>query len=236
MATEVLQPQLPRAPYYSSSSLRRSKPSKSSLFRGSAPSHSGRHARSEPPVHDISPIPRTASSPSLLPSQPIDINYARRPRSAGFSSGRGESFFTDYDLSPDDALSFPSYEQVDYINPDDQDDHDDQGDGPAPPSSPHEGLTDDSPSIPSDDLTPLPTPEINFVLAEDDTAIKQAPSRHVDYLSHDWKEEDIWSSWKHIVSNRKVYGERSRLENASWRTWAKQRQKLKTVPPDSLNW
>jgi Fungal protein of unknown function (DUF1752) len=130
-------------------------------------------------------------------------------------------------------LSFPSYEQVDYIN---QDDRGDQDDGRAPPSSPHGELTDDSSSPSSDDHTPLPTPEINFVLAEDDTAIKQAPSRHVDYLSHDWKEEDIWSSWKHIVSNRKVYGDRSRLENASWRTWAKQRQKLKTVPPDSLNW
>jgi len=58
----------------------------------------------------------------------------------------------------------------------------------------------------------------------------------VDYLSYDWREEDIWSSWRHIVEHRKVYGERSRLENASWRTWAKSQFKLKTVSPDSLNW
>src|SRR5205809_158987 len=27
----------------------------------------------------------------------------------------------------------------------------------------------------------------------DDTAVRIEPSRHVDYLSHNWKEEDIWS-------------------------------------------
>jgi hypothetical protein len=30
--------------------------------------------------------------------------------------------------------------------------------------------------------------------AEDDTAVRIQPSNHVDYLSHNWKEEDIWSS------------------------------------------
>jgi hypothetical protein len=28
----------------------------------------------------------------------------------------------------------------------------------------------------------------------------------------------------------------ARLENASWRTWAKQRNKLKTISPETLNW
>ncbi|GAB7366884.1 hypothetical protein MBLNU230_g1246t1 [Neophaeotheca triangularis] len=79
--------------------------------------------------------------------------------------------------------------------------------------------------------SPLPTPAV-----ADDTAIKIEPSRHVDYLSHDWKEEDIWSSWRHIVSQRRVYGQRSRLENASWRTWAKSKYKLATVSPETLNW
>lgn len=27
-----------------------------------------------------------------------------------------------------------------------------------------------------------------------------------------------------------------RLENASWRTWAKQRGNLKTINPETLNW
>ncbi|KAF2831332.1 hypothetical protein CC86DRAFT_314612 [Ophiobolus disseminans] len=83
--------------------------------------------------------------------------------------------------------------------------------------------------------TPLTTPD-PLPMSEDDTAVRKEPSHHVDYLSYDWREEDIWSSWRHIVEHRKVYGERSRLENASWRTWAKSQFKLKTVSPDSLNW
>jgi hypothetical protein len=66
--------------------------------------------------------------------------------------------------------------------------------------------------------------------------VRSEPSHHVDYLSHEWKEEDIWSSWRHIVEHRKVYGERSRLENASWRTWAKSQFKLNTISPETLNW
>lgn len=39
------------------------------------------------------------------------------------------------------------------------------------------------------------------------------------------------------MSQRKaVYGERSRLENASWRTWAKTKFDLDTVSPERLNW
>ncbi|PVH72609.1 hypothetical protein DL98DRAFT_609942 [Cadophora sp. DSE1049] len=72
--------------------------------------------------------------------------------------------------------------------------------------------------------------------AEDDTAVRIQPSRNVDYLSHNWKEEDIWSSRKHIVRNRKAYSNSARLENAFWRTWTKSKNKLKTVSPESLNW
>ena len=83
--------------------------------------------------------------------------------------------------------------------------------------------------------TPLTTPD-PLPMSEDDTAVRKEPSHHVDYLSYDWREEDIWSSWRHIVEHRSIYGERSRLENASWRTWAKSQFKLKTVSPETLNW
>jgi hypothetical protein len=96
-----------------------------------------------------------------------------------------------------------------------------------PPPSP----ADDAPSSPTTSTTLDPV-----LISEDDTAVRREPSQHVDYLSHDWNEEDIWSSWRHIVSQRKVYGQRSRLENASWRTWAKSQFKLKTVSPETLNW
>ncbi|KAJ9196120.1 hypothetical protein DTO164E3_6417 [Paecilomyces variotii] len=72
--------------------------------------------------------------------------------------------------------------------------------------------------------------------ANDDIAIEDEPSRHVDYLSHDWREEDIWSSWRYVISRRNMYANAVRLENASWRTWAKAKYKLRTVSPETLNW
>jgi hypothetical protein len=96
----------------------------------------------------------------------------------------------------------------------------------SPSPTPTDAFSSDSPLT-----TPDPLP-----MSEDDTAVRKEPSHHVDYLSYVWREEDIWSSWRHIVEHRKVYGERSRLENASWRTWAKSQFKLRTVSPDTLNW
>ncbi|TVY20619.1 Uncharacterized protein LARI1_G001289 [Lachnellula arida] len=72
--------------------------------------------------------------------------------------------------------------------------------------------------------------------AEDDVAVIAIPSRHVDYLSHDWCEEDIWSSWKHLRSKRKDYSKKERLENAAWRIWGKERQNLVTITPDTISW
>ncbi|KAG5368105.1 Resistance to glucose repression protein 1 [Yarrowia sp. C11] len=70
----------------------------------------------------------------------------------------------------------------------------------------------------------------------DDSDVHYEPSRHVDYLSHDWKESDISSSWRYIVLRRKEVANSARLENASWRTWAKAKYNLKTVSPESVNW
>ncbi len=70
----------------------------------------------------------------------------------------------------------------------------------------------------------------------DDIAISPDPLRHVDYLSHDWREEDIWATWKRLVAKRRAHNTAERLENASWRAWAKVRLDLKTVEPESFNW
>ncbi|KAI1128396.1 hypothetical protein F5Y10DRAFT_176239 [Nemania abortiva] len=72
--------------------------------------------------------------------------------------------------------------------------------------------------------------------AEDDSAVKHHPTQHVDYLSHNWREEDIWSSWRYIISKRGEFANAPRLENASWRTWMKAKYGLKTVSPETLNW
>lgn len=125
----------------------------------------------------------------------------------------------------DDQLLFPVY---------------DQGTGSLSPES--ETLS--SPSI-SDYPTPTTAPLGHPLVAEpphvavvpaDDSVVRHEPSRHVDYLSHDWKEEDIWASWRYMVGKRKVYSNAARLENASWRTWAKSKFKLRTVSPETLNW
>lgn len=70
----------------------------------------------------------------------------------------------------------------------------------------------------------------------DDISIKVNPDRHVDYLSHDWSENDIWVSWRHVTKQKAFLQSGARLENASWRTWAKSRNNLKTISPETLNW
>jgi hypothetical protein len=70
----------------------------------------------------------------------------------------------------------------------------------------------------------------------DDISLAPNPSRHVDYLSHDWSEEDISATWKRLQSKRQAPNVAERLENATWRAWGKVRLKLKTVSPESFNW
>lgn len=72
--------------------------------------------------------------------------------------------------------------------------------------------------------------------AGDDNSLRREPTKQVDYFSHNWKEEDIWSSWRHVVAKRKSYSNSPRLENASWRTWTKSKYRLKTTSPDKLDW
>lgn len=79
----------------------------------------------------------------------------------------------------------------------------------------------------------IPVPKEHLA---DDTAMASKPSSQVDYLSHNWAEEDIWTSWRYIVSNRGELSDSARLENASWRTWMKAKNNLKTISPESLNW
>jgi hypothetical protein len=72
--------------------------------------------------------------------------------------------------------------------------------------------------------------------AQDDTAVSSRPSRQVDYLSDEWKEDEIWSSWRYVVSRRGDFPNSTRLENASWRAWMNAKNNLKSISPESLNW
>ncbi|KAL4805755.1 hypothetical protein BDV18DRAFT_160630 [Aspergillus unguis] len=80
---------------------------------------------------------------------------------------------------------------------------------------------------------PRSTPQIP---AADDSSVEEEPSSHVDYLSHEWIEEDIWTSWRYVIFRREKYDNSVRLENASWRTWTKLKHNLGTISPDALNW
>lgn len=151
------------------------------------------------------------------------------------SSSVSLDFRSDESSSEDDVLSFPNYGSAQQRYRKSSSASDVEPMSLAPPSASLPRSPSPSPVDALSPDTPLTTPD-PLPMSEDDTAVRKEPSHHVDYLSYDWREEDIWSSWRHIVEHRKVYGERSRLENASWRTWAKSQFKLKTVTPDSLNW
>ena len=70
----------------------------------------------------------------------------------------------------------------------------------------------------------------------DDSYVNDQPRGQVDYLSHEWQEEDVWKSWRNMTRQKNEIANGPRLENASWRTWWKQRNKLKTISPETLNW
>lgn len=70
----------------------------------------------------------------------------------------------------------------------------------------------------------------------DDTAIRKEPREHVDYLSHDWTEDDLSASWRSIVTKQAIHSNNRRLENASWRAWMKAKYGLKTLAPEILDW
>ncbi|KZT07318.1 uncharacterized protein LAESUDRAFT_725233 [Laetiporus sulphureus 93-53] len=72
--------------------------------------------------------------------------------------------------------------------------------------------------------------------APDDNSYSPLPEGQVDYLSHEWREEDVWRSWRNMTRQKNAIANGMRLENASWRTWWKQRNKLKTISPETLNW
>ena len=210
--------------YFSSNSLRRShsQPKFVSHSYSTSPSRSKStsnfSSRLAPPsdsaISSAESSPRTPHADSAAPS------FASTPASSLSLDAREEE---------EDQIVFPSYDDVGYYG---------QVEDLEPPASPRTGDSYTVSPTSNTESTNVSRPDSPDPIehAEDDTAVRTQPSRHVDYLSHNWKEEDIWSSWKLIVSKRKAYNNSARLENASWRTWIKSKNKLKTVSPETLNW
>lgn len=97
----------------------------------------------------------------------------------------------------------------------------------------------EAPKLPSSAPAATPTPPFHHtpeLIPHDDSDLTVEPSRHVDYLSHQWDVSDICKSWRYVISQRKSVANAARLENASWRTWAQRRLNLKTISPEVVNW
>ena len=208
--------------YFSSSQLLQSSHSQSPFF----------HDRTN---HSISPpLSESANLPSHLALRPSQPQTELLRRSTSYSSVPTESLVKTHasnDIDDDDDRdddSLLSYNEPTPITTLDRDDDLVYAHDPD--------LVPVSNAPTPDNTTPVDDNEGRANLVADDIDARQEPSRQVDYLSHEWKEEDIWSSWRHIVTRRKHYGEQSRLENASWRTWAKQKYRLRTISPETLNW
>ncbi|KAI9694395.1 MAG: hypothetical protein M1822_000011 [Bathelium mastoideum] len=225
--TEVIAP--PRQPdghpyFVSTPPLRRPSPSQASLLTSSPKSYSTTSSTKPRQLPSECLDRLSITSPAYLSSppqsSPTDIS-----QTSSLPSTPASSTSSSIAASEEDDLSFPTYnDDASFASSDEE--------LPCPPNT----ASPSNPPCPHTVDNAAPQSSIPPSTAIDDTAVRIEPSRHVDYLSHDWREEDIWSSWRHIVSKRKIYGERSRLENASWRTWAKSKYGLRTVSPETLNW
>ncbi|KFY92671.1 hypothetical protein V498_04820 [Pseudogymnoascus sp. VKM F-4517 (FW-2822)] len=223
--------------YFSSSSLKRSHSGKftNSSYTSLAPSPSKSDLHSQITYNTISPPLASSSSPARSPPPSVHADTTESfSTTESFPSTPASSVSLEPDCEDDqhdDQIVFPSYDEVGYYE-----DHSEDLEPPASPRGNGESYTvSPTSNTTSTDASRPDSPEL-VEHAEDDTAIRTQPSRHVDYLSHNWREEDIWSSWQHIVSKRGNYSNSARLENASWRTWIKNKYKLKTVSPETLNW
>ena len=163
------------------------------------------------------------SAPSSAPSSP-QLPHTTFSRQPSYTSTPASSLSLDTKGygEEQEEIEFPSYEKSGPLHQ-------------VPEVQEPGSLTEDEAKPPT---LPSPEPERLQTLRRpaDDQAIESEPTRHVDYLAHEWKLEDIWSSWRYVVARRKVYSNSVRLENASWRTWAKAKDNLKTISPESLNW
>ncbi|KAI8724910.1 DUF1752 domain-containing protein [Fusarium sp. LHS14.1] len=230
--------------YFAASSLRRSHSQSNFMSSSAAFSSTSRlsdHFNSVSKSYATSNSSSAPSSPRTIHADSADLSYASTPAT-------NLSIASDYDdplglsESPEDHFMFPTFGQEKlYVHPEIRPEihHDDNLE---PPPSPRTGdsytvspAEHENSEEGSNDTSRPDTPD-QAEHAEDDTAVSSRPSRQVDYLSHEWKEEDIWSSWRYVVTRRGEFANSARLENASWRTWMKAKNNLKTISPESLNW
>ncbi|KAI0430256.1 hypothetical protein F5Y09DRAFT_237994 [Xylaria sp. FL1042] len=189
--------------------------------------HDNYRHQSIPITPDSSPSSGPPSPSTIHPESECDPSYISTPATSVSLDGQYDDLPT---IQSEDSLLLSEYADNPYFMLDGLEDLE------PPPSPRMDGSHIVSPSDDTSAGTSRPESPVVPEHAEDDTAVTHHPTQHVDYLSHDWKEEDIWSSWRYIISKRAEFTNSARLENASWRTWMKAKYNLKTVSPETLNW
>lgn len=170
--TTVLQAPLPGASPFSNSPLHSSSyPDLSSLNT----STSFRQPHSQPTRysrHDYGRI-YSESGPSTAPSSPQLTYSSRRDSYASTPASSLSRDHADVDDEEDDT-AFPAFERADVaLKPIEA----------SPTLIESEELSSETPNPPAED------PALSSSSIQDDHAIQAEPTRHVDYLSHEWKEE-----------------------------------------------
>jgi hypothetical protein len=170
--------------------------------------------------------------PPLRSTQPFD------PRSESLSLGVSAS--SPYS-EEEEHVFFPSYDHDD-MQPfdDDQDQEEEEEEEEEEEVDECENmsaldLASPDPST-SNPLLYIPASTWPIERPEDDSAAMEQPTRHVDYLSHEWTVEDVYSSYKFVRAKRQLYPNNARLENAAWRTWEQKRRNLKRISPETVKW
>ncbi|KAL9563902.1 hypothetical protein ACKAV7_011937 [Fusarium commune] len=192
--------------YFAASGLRRSLSHSnftSSISPYSTTSHLSEHYK---PVSKSSAESNSSSAPSsprTVHADSADLSYASTP-ATNPSVASGYDGTIGLIKSPADHFMFPSFAQERlYAHPEIRPNiHYDDNLEPSPSPRTGDSYTvspaeHEASEEACDDTSISETPEHEkSEHAEDDTAVSSRPSRQVDYLSNEWREEDIWSSWR----------------------------------------
>ena len=153
-------------------------------------------------------------------------------QSSRYRDSDGESYSSDSDSGSSYSTSSDSYS--------DSESDSDSSSGSESTYSDNRAPADEDLNMTSASVSPPSVSNDDILIPQDDNDVVVEPERHVDYLSHNWQEDEISNSWKYIILKKKKRDidlvNAARLENASWRTWAKTRNHLKTVSPEAVNW
>lgn len=75
-----------------------------------------------------------------------------------------------------------------------------------------------------------------MIQIHDDLTIEERASQNVDYLSFEWKPEDLWAT-RYYLRQRKPHSRiHQRLSNALWRAWTKIERELPCSSPELIEW